>query len=325
MFKRMNDPAVKLATKSSEEGAFVALETLIKLKAQALTLSLKTKNKSYASLAGVYASPFRGRGIDFDEVRMYQPGDDIRSIDWRVTARTGRVHTKLFTEERERPVFFAVDKSSSMQFGSRVAFKSVIAAKVTSILAWAAVSNGDRVGGLVYTETKSLEVKPYAGSQGVLRLLKTMVDIPTGEIPDDQTQSFLSITIPRLRRVAKPGSLVFILSDFKALDKDVEKYLIQLARHCDVVCIFIYDSLESDLPAPGYYNLSDGQSFALMDTTQTTLVKAYKKRFVERKHHFLSFCKKSAIHSMLLRTDDDILKVMEENLIRQHAFSRVFG
>ncbi len=325
MFKRINNPSVGPATTSSEEGAFVALETLIKLKAQALTLSLKTKNKSYASLAGVYASPFRGRGIDFDEVRMYQPGDDIRNIDWRVTARTGRAHTKLFTEERERPVFFAVDKSSNMQFGSRVAFKSVIAAKVTAILAWAAVSNGDRVGGLVYTEAKSLEVKPYMGSQGVLRLLKAMVDIPTLDTPDDQPQRFLSTTIPRLRRVAKPGSLVFVLSDFKALDNNVEKYLIQLAHHCDVVCIFIYDYLESDLPAPGYYNLSDGQSFALMDTTQVALVEAYKKRFTDRKYHFFSFCKKNAIHGILLRTDDDILKVMQENLIRQHAFSRVFG
>ena len=117
---------------------------------------------------GGYVSPYRGRGMEFEEVRAYQPGDDIRNMDWRVTARTGRPHTKLFREERERPVLFLVDLGPSMAFGTRVAFKSVVAARAAALLAWAARDNGDRIGGIVFAGKRHRELRPAARERGML-------------------------------------------------------------------------------------------------------------------------------------------------------------
>jgi len=124
-----------------------------------------------------FPHPFGGRGIDFEETRIYQPGDDIRTMDWRVTARTGKPHTKVYREERERPTFFLVDYNPSMFFGSKVAFKSVIAAKTAAILAWAAAREGNRVGGLVFSGNLLRTTPLKASSHGVLPLLKSLANV----------------------------------------------------------------------------------------------------------------------------------------------------
>ena len=132
-------------------------------------LEIGTKKRASSLMAGTQRSPFKGRGINFEEVRRYQPGDEIRHMDWRVTARTGEPHLKLFQEERERPVIFVVDFTASMFFGTRVAFKSVIAARVATLLAWAALARGDRVGSLIFSEHGHQDLRPRGGRSGVLR------------------------------------------------------------------------------------------------------------------------------------------------------------
>ncbi|HEY6130551.1 MAG TPA: DUF58 domain-containing protein, partial [Halioglobus sp.] len=141
-------------------GAYVQLNELIALRFPAQQIKLGRRKRALNSLAGPIKSNFRGRGIDFEEVRSYQPGDDIRTIDWRVTARTGSAHTKLFREERERPVMVVIDQRGSMFFGSTHCFKSVLAAQLASLLAWSALHGGDRVGGLVFNDEGHQEIRP---------------------------------------------------------------------------------------------------------------------------------------------------------------------
>ena len=152
----------------------VSLKTLIDLAKPASTLNLQ-HSKNRAQQSGAYMSRFKGRGMEFDEARLYQPGDDIRSIDWRVTARTGKTYTKVFREERERPVFISVDDRLTMHFATRGVFKSVLAAKLAGLLAWAAEHHGDRIGGQLFSEHDCYELKPQNGRHAVLRFLNTLV------------------------------------------------------------------------------------------------------------------------------------------------------
>ena len=137
----------------ADKGVRLTIDELLALRREAMALDLSSNYRVSSTLAGGYRSKFRGRGMDFDEVRLYQPGDDIRNIDWRVTARTGKPHTKLFREERERPVFLLLDQSKHLFFGSRVAFKSVIAARAASLLIWASITAGSRIGGVLFDDS----------------------------------------------------------------------------------------------------------------------------------------------------------------------------
>ncbi|MEL0036505.1 MAG: DUF58 domain-containing protein [Gammaproteobacteria bacterium] len=144
-----------------DHGVRLTVDELLSLRQQASALDLASKYQVSSTLAGGYRSKFRGRGMDFDEARLYQPGDDIRNIDWRVTARTGKAHTKLFKEERERPVFILIDQSARLFFGSKVAFKSVIAARASALLVWACVNAGCRIGGVIFDDNNHLEHRTH--------------------------------------------------------------------------------------------------------------------------------------------------------------------
>ena len=153
----------------------IQLKTLVNLAKPASLLKLH-HSSIRSQQSGGYVSRFKGRGMEFDEARLYQPGDDIRSIDWLVTARTGKTHTKVFREERERPVFISVDNRPAMHFATRGVFKSVQAAKIAALLAWVAQHKGDRIGGQIYTDSACQEVKPQNGKHAVLRFLNTLTN-----------------------------------------------------------------------------------------------------------------------------------------------------
>ena len=190
--------------------------------------------------------------MEFDEARHYQAGDDIRAIDWRVTARTGKTHTKLYREEKERPVFVLTDLSSSMQFGTQFLFKSVQAAHLSALIAWSARKRGDRIGGLVFNQHQHLECKPYTRQKAVLSLLNSMIKVQQGAQQEAQTTNQEQITLgnacARLRRLAHPGSLIFILSDFSQLDELAKQHIAQLSKHCEVIAYPITDPFEHQLP-----------------------------------------------------------------------------
>ena len=206
---------------------------------------------------GAYVSHFRGRGMEFDESRPYQPGDDPRSIDWRVTARSTTAYTKLFREERERPVLVVVDLRANMHFATRGCYKSVNASRAAALLSWAAHHRGDRLGGLIFGDTTHRELKPRLGRQAALRFVHQLVEHPDWEhrIRSETADGSAPLTqaMAALRRVARPGSLVVILSDFIDFTRSAQAYLSSVARHNEVLAVFLNDPLEQTLPPPGHY------------------------------------------------------------------------
>ncbi len=265
--------------------------------------------------SGGYRSTFRGRGMEFAEVRAYQPGDEVRNIDWRVTARRGEVHTKLFHEERERPVLFVLDYRRPMFFATRGRFKAVLASEVAAILAWNAQSTGDRVGGFLFSETQHCELRPVGGQRGVLKLLQQMVADPAWQRPlhaPFEPQQRLVRTIQKLRRVVKPGSLVFLLSDFAQWDQDVEKELALLERHAELTLGFCFDPLEAELPAAGSYRLSDGQRDLTIATGERASCEEYRARFAAHRQQLERFCLLHRARFTALSTEQDPAQVLQD-------------
>ena len=265
--------------------------------------------------SGNYLSRFRGRGMEFAEVRAYQPGDDVRSIDWRVTARRGTVHTKLFHEERERPVLLALDYRRPMFFATRGRFKAVLASELTAILAWSAQDRGDRVGGLLFSDDGHCELRPAGGRRGVLRLLRQMVADPAWQRPlhaPFEPRQRLAKTIQRLRQVARPGCLVHLLSDFNQWDEAVEKELALLARHAQLALYFFYDPLEAELPRAGSYRLSDGERDLTIATEQGELRAGYRQHFLDHRQQLETFCQRYRAQFITITTDQDPQQVLQQ-------------
>ena len=294
----------------------VSLKTLIDLAKQATRINLHhAQNRSQQS--GGYVSRFKGRGMEFDETRLYQPGDDIRSIDWRVTARTGKTHTKVFREERERPVFISVDDRLTMQFATRGVFKSVLAAKLAGLLAWAAEYHGDRIGGQIFSELECRELKPQNGRHAVLRFLSTIVGKTnlTSLVNEVGTTALPKITLEqvlaRLTQHARPGSLVYVISDFRGINEQTETYLAKLAQHCEVVLIFIYDPLESSLPTKGRYRFTNNERDVVIDTSDEQRLKNFQQLFTLRLQRIESLAKKRGLTFIKCSTSEDPLQCLK--------------
>lgn len=240
-------------------GAYAELSDLLALRFAARQLDVTSRRRALSQLTGSNAASFRGRGLDFDEVRGYQPGDDIRAIDWRVTARTGEAHTKLFHEERERPVLIIVDQRPGMFFGSRTCFKSVLAAHLAALIAWSALDAGERVGGLVFGSATHRDCRPRRSRSSVLALLSTICEF-NHALDDPAAPAGVMDVLAKLRRIARPGSSVFLISDLAGLlDDGAREHLFQLNRHVELTLLHCSDPLEETLPPPGSYAISDGQ------------------------------------------------------------------
>jgi uncharacterized protein (DUF58 family) len=275
---------------------------------------LPSRQRTAALQSGGYLSRFRGQGMEFAEVRAYQPGDDVRSIDWRVTARRGAVHTKLFHEERERPVLLALDYRRPMFFATRGRFKAVLASELTALLAWQAQARGDRVGGFLFSDDGHCELRPAGGRRGVLRLLRQMVADPAWERtphrPFEPRQSLVR-TLQGLRRVTRPGSLVLLVSDFNQWDESAERELALLSRHAQLALYFLFDPLEADLPRAGSYRLSDGEGDLTIATGQGEQRAAYRQRFLDHRHRLEAFCRRCRAQFLTIATDQNPRQALE--------------
>lgn len=297
---------------TASKGTQVELRDLIVLRREASRLDLATRGKLLATRSGGHLSRFRGRGMEFDESRVYQAGDDPRHMDWRVTARTGQAHVKLFSEERERPVWLLLDQGPSMQFGSRVAFKSVLAAQAGALLAWAAVDQGDRVGGLVFDQARRVEHRPLARAAGLLPLLKSLADLQSRS----RQQGFagLNQAAEHLLRLVKPGSLVMMLSDFANASQASSAWLSRLARANELVLVHIYDPLEAHVPPRGRYAVTDGQAHALLDTADRAVCQQWSERFAARSDLLRELSIRHQAHLIELRTDQPVGDTLHEGL-----------
>ncbi|WP_221799554.1 DUF58 domain-containing protein [Oceanobacter mangrovi] len=265
-----------------QHGPKLDVSKLIGLGQLAARLPLRKQQRRLAANAGGHTSSIRGRGLDYAENRQYQPGDDIRAMDWRVTARTGQPHIKVYQEERERPVLLVGDFRSSMNFGTRRTLKQLVAAEVLALLGWAAIHEGDRLGCLLFNDQQELDLRPRPGHKQMLQLIHSLADFSPCQQPGETqkaeqksaqkaaqkqqheqqpltaNQRLLDICM-HLKRVAKPGSSIYIVSDWHGMDSQVEARLAPLRRHCDLTAIQISDPLEAELPDLGWMALTDGQ------------------------------------------------------------------
>lgn len=228
------------------------LAELVALRGTAHDLNLHARRPVLARLQGAHRSPQRGRGLEFEEVRLYTPGDDARNIDWRVTARRGQPHTKLFREERERPVWLLADLHAGLYFGSRHQLKSALLLRSAALLAWVAAMDGDRLGALIAGNNDTRIYPPRAREAGVLPVLEALVEAqPTA--PGAPNPGGLNAALTALKPLLQPGSLVLILSDFSGLDEHTENLLASIALRCDCRLLWLVDPLEHAGLPPGSY------------------------------------------------------------------------
>jgi len=248
---------------------------------------LKTP-KFAGTIGGPYLTKLKGRGMEFAEARLYQPGDDVRHIDWRVSARTGNTHTKLFREERERSVMLILDQSRQMFFGTQKRLKSVQAARMAAFLGWKAILRGDRVGGILFSEKVHYEFRPRGDRSNYLRFLSKIMtehnriaDEMKSEKWSFRSKYLFSEALIRVRNVVQPGSLVFILSDLSSFDEECRKHMFQLAKHNQIEVYLLSDPLEKEAPSFGNYLMSDGKSKVWINTSNSNTRRLYSSAFVK--------------------------------------------
>ncbi len=265
-------------------------------------LELKTKGLVQTAFAGQYRSVFKGRGMNFEEVRQYAPGDEVRTIDWNVTARLGDPYVKKFTEERELTVMLVVDVSASGQFGSVDLSKRELSAEIACVLAFSAIRNNDKVGLILFSDHVELYIPPKKGRSHTLRLIREILYFsPTGRGTDPgQALDYLSKLVPR-------RAVVFLISDFQA--PDFSKSLSATSQRHDLIAIDIIDPGEEELPEVGYLTLEDAETGEQIEiNTSDRSVRAAFRHLVDRRHAELQqLLRRQRIDSITLRTDEDYL------------------
>ena len=295
------------------DGIHLTAAELIALRPRCQSLRLPMRQPAASALAGAYRSRFRGRGVDFLESRNYQPGDDIRNMDWRVTARTGKAHTKVFQEERERPVLVVLDASASLYFGTRQRLKSVVAGQMAAAIAWAAIRRGDRIGGFLFAPGRHRELRPAGGRRGAMRVIQGLVDWLEPQQEGSLETEPLSVALERVRHAVRPGSLVIVISDFFGMDEDCNRHLSRLRQHNDVIGCQVLDAAEYRLP-DGRYPISDGEKAAVLDMSRSESKRRYDAMVLKHLDEPRRMFQKHQCGWLVLHTDDDPVDVLGREL-----------
>ena len=270
-------------------------------------IEIRTRRLVNDSFAGEYHSIFRGRGMEFDEVRPYLPGDEIRTIDWNVTARMGTPYVKRYVEERELTVMLMVDASGSEDFGTTGKFKRELAAELASVLSFSATTNKDKVGLMIFTDKVELYIPPRKGRKHVLRLIREMLAFePQGHGTD------INVALDHINQILKRRSIVFLVSDFLADPLSYKKSLYMANRKHDVIAVDMNDPLETDFANVGLITLEDAESGELIwvDTSDPT----WQKTFARQTHAFETEKNKvfanAGVDQVRITTDEDYVKAL---------------
>ena len=258
-------------------GAFTSEHQLSQLRTLAKRLRLASLPQIHGLMSGNHASRQKGRGLDLEMLRIYQPGDDIRTIDWRVTARTQNPHTRIYSEERERPVMVVCDQRSPMFFGSKRSFKSVVAAQCAALIAWAAHDHGDRVGAMILGNEQEWDFRPKQRAQHVFKILQALNHSNQALQQQSTPKLSLSESLKHLQQGLKPGTSVYLISDFYDLSEDDHATLFNLKRHNHVVALQVFDPLERQAPPPGIYGVTNGVKHGIIDTQNASTMNDYRQ------------------------------------------------
>ena len=270
-----------------------------------------------ANFAGDYSSPFRGQGLEFEEVREYAPGDDIRSIDWRVTARTGKPHTKVFKEEHERNVIICVDANERMRFGTRGTFKSVQAARVAALLGWQANTNRDRLGACVFGDVADgmRFFAPTRSRSSLWTMLKQL-----SEPPSVSKEITLENMLSHINKAASTGALIYIISDFNKIGEEFELQIINLKRHHNIVLIAIDDPADRIIPPLGillcHSHSRHSRMSCKVNTDSQSGREAYMRIWMETRLQLEQIAGRVGIHILSIATDSSAQKELMLGLKR---------
>ncbi len=268
-------------------------------------IEIKTKGLSSHIFSGEYHSTFKGRGMSFSEVREYQYGDDVRNIDWNVTARTGTPHIKVFEEERELTVMLLIDVSGSSFFGTVNQMKNEILTEICAVLAFSAINNNDKVGVLFFSDKVEKFIPPKKGRQHILRIIRELIDFePEGQGTD------LAEALQYFNNVLKKRCITFVLSDF--MTKDYEQALRIIARRHDLVGIHLSDPRETELPNVGLIRARDPETGKTMwlDTGSSRVREDYRQNFEENFNYFKSTFLRSGADFVKIRTDESYVNAL---------------
>jgi len=301
----------------SQTGVYVDLADLVALKPRIHGFSFLPRQPVRSLLAGRDASRLRGRGLNFEEIRRYQMGDDIRQIDWKVTARTRKTHTRVYTEERERSTLLLVDQRLNMFFGSNKNMKSVTAAETAALAAWRVLSQQDRVGALVFNDSKVTEIRPQRSHATVMRILQAIVEqnhalsLTIGTRPNP---AMFNEALRRCERLAKHDCLICIISDGAGSNEESRRLLTRIARHNDLLFAFIVDPLEGDLPDAGPLVFGDGARQLEIDTGSRRFRERFRSAFDETRAAGRKFLLDRETPVLPLSTSQSVLDQIRDQL-----------
>ncbi len=296
---------------------YTSLKALMRLRYSARGFSYLPRQPIRSLLSGRKRSRLRGRGLDFDELRHYRPGDDIRTMDWRVTNRTGKPHVRVYTEERDRPVVVMVDQRLPMFFGSQQKMKSVIAAEVAALTAWRVLAVGDRVGAILFNDQRSLEVKPTRNQRkviGWLGDLATMNNELSVAPARDSNPAGLTDALRLLERSIGHDYLVLLISDFHGWNDAALKTICRINQHNDIICALVYDPLESDISGANQLVVSDGRLQLEIDPDEQELGRKFEESFRSSVAYVQGELKRHHILVMPVDTVSPVTRQLREKL-----------
>lgn len=306
--------------RATGDGVHPVLDDLVRLRFKAQGFSFLPRQPVHSVLAGRHASRLRGRGLNFEELRGYLPGDDIRSVDWKITARTGEPHVRVYTEERDRAVWLLVDQRISMFFGSRTRMKSVTAAEAAALSAWRVLSAGDRVGGVVFGDDGQDIVTPHRSEDRVMQLLGRVVtrggalDARASPAP---RESALNEALATVERHARHDCLLVLITDGRGANEETRRRVGRLAQHNDVLTVFVYDPMERDLGNHGRLAFSDGNAQLEVDSASKRLRSGFAQAFDQRVAAMRQVSRRYEVPWLPVKTTEGVAEQVRE-LIGHH-------
>ena len=305
---------------------YADLDALVRLQFQAQGFSYLPRQPVHSVLYGRHASRLRGRGLNFEELRGYRPGDDIRAMDWKATSRTRRAHVRVYTEERDRPVWLLVDQRAGMFFGSRERMKSVTAAEAAAVSAWRVLGLGDRVGAMIFDDSEIVELKPHRSRGQVMRILAEVVKKNHALRAGATTAAdpgMLNRVLRRVLPLAKHDCLVVLISDVQGADETSRRLVTGINQHNDVILVFVVDPIEQALPAAGHLAMSDGSAQLEVNTASRRLREGYAEHFLDHLEGMRELSLRQAIPLLQIDTTNPVLDQVRDQLGHRAAARRV--
>ena len=299
------------AEESDNSGLFVSLEELIEQRRYVGYLRRLTPNLSISDQAGDIKSAFKGRGIELEEIRNYTYGDDVRDMDWRVTARKGTPYTRLYAEEKDREIYVALDLSSYMVFGTKKQLKSVSAAKIAGLFGWLALENKDRFGCLIYDGMQNWLFKPKNHQANLVAIFKKLSETTQRILQGQASKGSFAAQLRILQQQIKSRACVFVVSDFNFATEELKKSLAGLVKKADVYLINVYDVLEEIAPKAGEYMVEENGQKLVFNSTSKNFQKAYKAHFELKRHAIKKFASRFGCKYIEVRGDIELYKQLK--------------